>query len=73
MGATLALNRTDLVALDPDTRAFTLVGAYLGYFALLEAGINEAIKQVLNLRGAGGFIVTRGVHPVSPDMSASLI
>lgn len=55
------LNKSALLKYDPDDRAFMLVGAYLGYFALLESGINNAICDVLELKGARALIVTRNM------------
>ncbi|WP_143348273.1 hypothetical protein [Ensifer adhaerens] len=56
-----AFTKDGLLALDPDVRAFTLVGAYLGYFALLEAGINDAVSNVLEIKGLRAAIVTRNM------------
>lgn len=55
------LTKSALLKYDPDDRAFMLVGAYLGYFALLESGINSAICDVLELKGARALIVTRNM------------
>lgn len=55
------LTKTHLLALDPDTRAFTLVGAFMGYFALLEVGINSAIGEVLGIKGIRRSIVGRNM------------
>ncbi|MBX5012692.1 hypothetical protein HJB67_22405 [Rhizobium lentis] len=55
------LSKIALVKADPDTRAFTLVGAFMGYFALLEAGIDIALGEVLELHGASRAIVTRNM------------
>ena len=55
------LIKSELLKLDADQRAFLLVGAYIGHFALLEAGLNQAIKEVLNLSIAAGLIVTRNM------------
>lgn len=50
-----------LLKLSPDTRAFTLVGAYMGYFALLEEGVNEALGVTLNIDGSRRIIVGRNM------------
>jgi hypothetical protein len=55
------LSRTALVKADPDTRAFTLVGAFMGFFALLEAGIDIALGEMLELHGARRAVVTRNM------------
>ncbi|SMD19585.1 hypothetical protein [Rhizobium sp. RU36D] len=55
------LTKSKLLLLDSDERAFLLVGAYIGHFALLEMGINNAIKTVLNLNTAASLIVTRNM------------
>ncbi|MFK0273329.1 hypothetical protein ACIQUG_06625 [Ensifer sp. NPDC090286] len=56
-----AFTKDGLLALDPDVRAFTLVGAYLGYFALLEAGVNDAVSSVLEIKGLRAAIVARNM------------
>lgn len=58
---TVFLSREALLALEPDTRAFTLVGAFMGYFALLEEGVNKSLAEVLELKGARTAIVTRNM------------
>ncbi|RWC15934.1 MAG: hypothetical protein EOS52_07215 [Mesorhizobium sp.] len=55
------LTKTHLLALEPDMRAFTLVGAFMGYFALLEVGINAAIGEVIGITGARLSIVSRNM------------
>jgi hypothetical protein len=55
------LTRDHLLKLEPDTRAFTLVGAYMGYFALLELGINSAVVEILGLDALRSAIVTRNM------------
>ncbi|WP_113132749.1 hypothetical protein [Rhizobiales bacterium] len=57
----IGLTKEALLAMDPDVRAFTLVGGYLGYFALLEAGINNAVSDVLEIKGLRAAIVTRNM------------
>lgn len=57
----IGLTKEALLELDPDVRAFTLVGAYLGYFALLETGINNALSDVLEIKGLRAAIVTRNM------------
>jgi len=54
-------SKTTLLQIDPDTRAFTLVGAFLGHFALLEAGIDAAVSETLQIKGARSAIVTRNM------------
>lgn len=36
---------------DPDMRAFALVGAFMGFFALMESGINEPLGEVREAKG----------------------
>lgn len=55
------LSKIALVKADPDTRAFTLVGAFMGFFALLEAGIDVALGEILEVHGARRVIVTRNM------------
>lgn len=55
------LIKSKLLQHAPSERAFLLVGAYIGHFALLEMGINNAIQQVLNLNPAAAMIVTRNM------------
>jgi hypothetical protein len=44
-----------------DTRAVTLLGAFTGHFALLEVGINSAVEEVLEVKGARAAIITRNM------------
>lgn len=60
-GCAKMLIKSKLLLLDPDERAFLLVGAYIGHFALLELGINNALKTVLKLDVAASLIVTRNM------------
>jgi hypothetical protein len=53
--------RHELLNLSTDTRAFALVGAYMGYFALLEEGVNEALGVILNIDGSRRIIVGRNM------------
>jgi hypothetical protein len=55
------LVKAHLLELEPDVRAFTLVGAYMGHFALLEVGINTAIGEVLGIIGVRRAIVGRNM------------
>lgn len=55
------MDRTSLLALDRETRAFTLVGAFMGYFALLEVGINSAVGDILDIDQAKLSIITRNM------------
>lgn len=55
------LIKSKLLLLDPEERAFLLVGAYIGHFALLELGVNNAIKTVLKLEVAASLIVSRNM------------
>lgn len=55
------LTKDGLLKLDPDTRAFTLVGAFMGFFALLEEGVNIAIAEVLEVKGIRAAIVARNM------------
>lgn len=58
---TFGLTKDLLLAIDPDTRAFTLVGAFMGHFALLEEGINAALGEVLEVKGIRRAIVARNM------------
>ncbi|MER9281886.1 hypothetical protein [Mesorhizobium sp. M0522] len=53
------LTKSALLEIDPDTRAFTLVGAFMGHFALLETGIGAALGEVVGLNGARRVIINR--------------
>lgn len=55
------MHKHTLLQLDPDTRAFTLVDAYMGHFALLEQGIDTALGEVIGLAGARRAIVARNM------------
>ncbi|MBX5175328.1 hypothetical protein HJB77_03330 [Rhizobium lentis] len=55
------LSKEDLLALSPDMRAFTLVGGFMGFFALMESGINAALGEVLEAKGARAAIITRNM------------
>jgi hypothetical protein len=55
------LLKSDLLNLSPSNRAFTLVGAYMGFFALLEEGIGTALGEVLGVTGARRIIITRNM------------
>ena len=57
----MTLTNTGFLSLDQETRAFALVGAFMAHFALLEAGVDDAIHKVLDLRGARALIVTRNM------------
>ncbi|MES0120635.1 hypothetical protein NKL05_00650 [Mesorhizobium sp. C420B] len=46
------LIKSALFDIDPDTRAFTLVGPFMSHFALLETGIGAALGEVLGVNGA---------------------
>lgn len=48
--------------LDPETRCFALVGAFLGNWSLLESSINTAIGNGLKLDVMQMFIVTRNIQ-----------
>ncbi|MER8550316.1 MULTISPECIES: hypothetical protein [unclassified Mesorhizobium] len=55
------LTKSALLEIDPDTRAFTLVGAFMGHFALLETGIGAALGEVLGVNGARRVIINRNM------------
>ncbi|RWQ66671.1 hypothetical protein [Mesorhizobium sp.] len=55
------LSKAYLLTLDPNVRAFTLVGAFMGHFALLEVGINAAIGEVLGIKSVRRAIVGRNM------------
>ncbi|MER9064179.1 hypothetical protein [Mesorhizobium sp. M0698] len=55
------LTKSALLEIDPDTRAFTLVGAFMGHFALLETGIGAALGEVLGVNGARRVIIHRNM------------
>jgi len=56
------LPKVTLLKLDADTRAFTLVGAFMGSFALFEDGINIILGEVVGLKGARRAIVCRNME-----------
>ncbi|MEJ1172624.1 hypothetical protein WA845_00120 [Agrobacterium sp. CMT1] len=56
-----ALDKETLLAMDHDARAFTLVGAFMGYFAVLELGINSAVGDVLDIEPLKISIITRNM------------
>ena len=56
-----AFSTIGLRKLDADTRAFALVGSFMGHFALLEGGINDALAKSLGLKGAKAAIVCRNM------------
>ncbi|MBB5041898.1 hypothetical protein [Shinella fusca] len=55
------VTKATLLKMDPDIRAFTLVGAFMGYFAVLELGVNEALSKVLGLEVAASVVVSRNM------------
>ncbi|MGR9055501.1 hypothetical protein ACU8NH_06235 [Rhizobium leguminosarum] len=55
------LTKERLLTLDPDTRAFTLVGAFMGFFALLEEGVNKALAEVLDVSNLPAAIIARNM------------
>lgn len=55
------LSKNALLLLDPDIRAFTLIGGFMGYFALLEAGIDAAVGDVLDIELPKLSIITRNI------------
>ncbi|ATU91450.1 hypothetical protein [Phyllobacterium zundukense] len=57
----MMLLKVDLLKLSRDTRAFTLVGGFMGFFALLEEGIGTALGEVLGVKGARRIIITRNM------------
>ncbi|OWV85001.1 hypothetical protein [Rhizobium sp. R693] len=58
---TFGLTKEAMLKLDPDTRAFTLVGAYMGFFALLEEGVNKALAEVLEVTDLPAAIIARNM------------
>jgi hypothetical protein len=58
---TEGFSKKTLLDLDPDTRAFALVGAFMGHFALLEEGVNNAVGDVLEIQGLRAAIVARNM------------
>ena len=57
----MMLTRPQLLAMTPDHRAFALVGGFMGFFALLEAGIDSAIGKMLGVDGIRRAIVGRNM------------
>ena len=57
----MGMSKENYLTLDPDTRAFTLVGAFMGFFALLEQGVDSAMTDVLEIKGLRGTIVARNM------------
>ncbi|MER8473195.1 hypothetical protein NKH23_28060 [Mesorhizobium sp. M1328] len=55
------LSKSALLELDPEMRTFSLVGAFMGFFALLESGIGTALGEVLGVNGARRAIITRNM------------
>ncbi|MCF6127328.1 hypothetical protein EN904_16355 [Mesorhizobium sp. M7A.F.Ca.CA.001.07.2.1] len=55
------LTKSELLEMGPDARAFYLIGAFMGYFALLEAGIGDALGEVLGVSGARRVIINRNM------------
>lgn len=55
------LTKTHLLLLDHETRSFALVGAFMGYFALLEKGIETALGEVLGISGVRHAIISRNM------------
>jgi hypothetical protein len=55
------LTKSGFLALDRDTRAFTLVGSFMGFFAVLEAGINSAVGEVLEVEVPKLAIISRNM------------
>jgi predicted O-linked N-acetylglucosamine transferase (SPINDLY family) len=55
------LTKEAILELDPDTRAFTLVGAFMGFFALLEEGVNKALAEVLGVSNLPAAIIARNM------------
>lgn len=51
----------DYAKLQAETRAFTLVGAFIGHFALLEESLGDALGQALGVEKARLWIVTRNM------------
>ncbi|MDR9772406.1 hypothetical protein RJJ65_07005 [Rhizobium hidalgonense] len=56
-----ATSKDTLLGLDHETRAFALVGRFMSHFALLEAGINTALGNVLELQSLQQVVVTRNM------------
>lgn len=55
------LTKSELLKLEPGTRAFALVGAFMGYFALLEQGIETALGEVVGIKGARRAVIGRNM------------
>ncbi|PWK65895.1 hypothetical protein [Aminobacter sp. AP02] len=55
------LTKTALLELDAETRTFALVGAFIGYFALLEQGIESALGEVVGVDGVRRAIIGRNM------------
>lgn len=64
------LYKHTLQKLDPDERAFLLVGAFMGFFAHLEQGIEIALGELLNVRGPRLLVICR--NQTFDDKIASL-
>lgn len=56
------LDNSAFLSLEPNMRAFALVGSFMGHFALLESGINSALEQILEIKGARSLIVMRNMQ-----------
>lgn len=57
----VVVHKAELLALDPDMRAFALVGAFMGHFALLEQGIDTAVGEVVGIAGVKRVIIARNM------------
>ncbi len=56
------LDNSAFLSLEPHIRASALVGSFMGHFALLESGINAALEQILEIKGARSLIVMRNMQ-----------
>jgi hypothetical protein len=52
----------DVRSLDPDTRAFALVGMFLQYWALMEEALREAMAKALGLQMVQAVIVASNIQ-----------
>jgi hypothetical protein len=52
----------DIQALHPELRAFTLVGAFMAQFGLLESALSDALATMLKLEGLNMVIIMRNMQ-----------
>lgn len=56
------LFKHEFLALEKDARAFALVGAFMGIFALLERGVDNALGELLKLDGLSRLVLGKNMN-----------